>query len=159
MIAEYEREQILERSRRGKRHRAQSGEVSVMSGAPYGYRYVRKSDEAPAAYVVLEAEARVVERIYEMYTVEGLSIGEITRRINAEGIPTRKASAAGNARRSGPCCVTLRIVVLPVSARPAPLHGRASSVRCVGGAWLRPAPPPATSARAKNGSKSLCRHW
>ena len=93
MISEYERAQILERSRRGKRHRAQSGEVSVMSGAPYGYRYVRKTDDAPAAYVVLEAEARVVERIYEMYTVEGLSIGEITRRINAEGIPTRKASA------------------------------------------------------------------
>jgi site-specific DNA recombinase len=92
MISEYERAQILERSRRGKRHRAQSGEVSVMSGAPYGYRYVRKTDEAPAAYAVLEVEARVVERIYEMYTVEGLSIGEITRRINAEGIPTRKAS-------------------------------------------------------------------
>jgi site-specific DNA recombinase len=93
MIAEYERAQILERSRRGKRHRAQSGEISVMSGAPYGYRYIRKTDEAPAAYVVLEDEARVVQRIYEMYTVEGLSIGEITRRINAEGIPTRKASA------------------------------------------------------------------
>ncbi len=93
MISEYERAQILERSRRGKRHRAQAGEVSVMSGAPYGYRYVRKTDEAPAAYVVLEAEARVVVRIYEMYTVEGLSIGEITRRLNAEGIPTRKASA------------------------------------------------------------------
>src|SRR5205814_370697 len=92
-IAEYERAQILERSRRGKRHRAHAGEVSVMSGAPYGYRYVRKTDEVPAAYAVLEAEARVVERIYEMYTVEGLSIGEITRRINAEGIPTRKASA------------------------------------------------------------------
>ena len=93
MIAEYERAQILERSRRGKRHRAQSGEVSVMSGAPYGYRYIRKTDEAPAAYAVLEDEAHVVRRIYEMYTVEGLSIGEITRRINAEGIPTRKASA------------------------------------------------------------------
>ncbi len=90
MIAEYERAQILERSRRGKRHRA---EVSVMSGAPYGYRYVRKTDESPAAYAVLEAEACVVARIYEMYTVEGLSIGEVTRRINAEGIPTRKASA------------------------------------------------------------------
>jgi site-specific DNA recombinase len=93
MISEYERAQILERSRRGKRHRAQSREISVMSGAPYGYRYVHKTNEAPAAYVVLEAEARVVERIYEMYTVNGLSIGEITRRINAEGIPTRKASA------------------------------------------------------------------
>src|SRR5713226_2437539 len=93
MIAEYERAQILERSRRGKRHRAQSGEGSVMSGAAYGYRYIRKTDETPAAYSVLEAEARVVERIYEMYTVEGLSIGEITRQINAEGVPTRKASA------------------------------------------------------------------
>jgi DNA invertase Pin-like site-specific DNA recombinase len=40
MIAEYERAQILERSRRGKRHRARSGEVSVLSGAPYGYRYI-----------------------------------------------------------------------------------------------------------------------
>ena len=93
MIAEYERAQILERSRRGKRHRAQSGEVSVLSNAPYGYRYIRKTDEAPAAYVVDEGEARVVRRVYEMYTVEGRSIGEITRRINAEGIPTRKASA------------------------------------------------------------------
>ena len=93
MIAEYERAQILERSRRGKRHRAQVGEISVMSGAPYGYRYIRKSDEAPAAYAVLEEEARVVRRVFEMYTVEGLSIGEITRRINAQGISTRKASA------------------------------------------------------------------
>jgi len=93
MIAEYERAQILERSRRGKRHRAQAGEVSVMGGAPYGYRYIRKSDAAPAAYLVHEAEARVVQRVYEMYTVEGLSIAEITRRLNAEGIPTRKLSA------------------------------------------------------------------
>ncbi len=33
MIAAYERAQILERSRRGKRHRARQGEVSVLSGA------------------------------------------------------------------------------------------------------------------------------
>jgi len=92
MIAEYERAQILERSRRGKRHRAHAGEVSVMSGAPYGYRYIRKTDEAPAAYLVDEAEASVVRRIYEMYTVDGLSIAEITRKLNREGIPPRKAS-------------------------------------------------------------------
>jgi site-specific DNA recombinase len=93
MIAEYERAQILERSRRGKRHRAHCGEISVLSGAPYGYRYIRKTDEAPGAYTVYEAEARVVQRIYEMYTVQGFSIGEITRRLNAESIPTRKLSA------------------------------------------------------------------
>jgi site-specific DNA recombinase len=44
MIAEYERAQIAERCRRGKRHMAQRGGVNVLSGAPYGYRYVRKSD-------------------------------------------------------------------------------------------------------------------
>ena len=74
MIAEYERAQILGRSRRGKRHRAQLGQVSVLSNAPYGYRYLRKTEEAPAAYRIEEAEAGVVRRVYEMYTVEGLSI-------------------------------------------------------------------------------------
>lgn len=95
MIAEYERAQIMERSRRGKRHKAKSGEVSVMSAAPYGYLYVRKTDEAPAAWRVIESEAQVVRRIYEMYTSGGLSAGEITRRLNAEGIPTRRNVARG----------------------------------------------------------------
>src|SRR5215472_15139662 len=44
MIAEYERAQIAERSRRGKRHKAQQGVINVLSGAPYGYRYVRKTE-------------------------------------------------------------------------------------------------------------------
>ena len=92
MIAEYERAQILERSRRGKRHRAHAGEVNVMSGAPYGYRYIPKTDEALAAYLVDEAEASVVRRVFEMYTVDGLSIAEISRKLNREGIPPRKAS-------------------------------------------------------------------
>ena len=38
MIAEYERAQIAERCRRGKKHMAQQGGVNVLSGAPYGYR-------------------------------------------------------------------------------------------------------------------------
>ena len=43
IVAEYERTKILERSRRGKRYAAQCGAVSVLTGAPYGYRYVAKS--------------------------------------------------------------------------------------------------------------------
>src|SRR5262249_42819594 len=42
MIAEYERAKIIERHRRGKRHAARVGVVNVLSGAPYGYRYVPK---------------------------------------------------------------------------------------------------------------------
>jgi len=90
MIAEYERAQILERSRRGKRHRARAGEISVLSGAPFGYRYIRKSDDAPASYAVIESEARVVRQVYDHYTVTGWSIGAITRWLNDEGVPTRK---------------------------------------------------------------------
>ena len=93
MIAEYERAQILERSRRGKRHRARAGEISVLSGAPYGYRYIRKSDEAPASYAVIEAEAQVVQRVYECYTAAGWSIGAITRWLNQDGVATRKPGA------------------------------------------------------------------
>ena len=89
MIAEYERAQILERSRRGKRHRARQGQISVLSGAPYGYRYVRKSDETAAFYQIIEAEADVVRLVYERYTAEHLSIGAITRLLNKQGVPTR----------------------------------------------------------------------
>jgi site-specific DNA recombinase len=90
MIAEYERAQILERSRRGKRHRARAGEISVLSGAPYGYGYIRKSDDAPASYAVIESEARVVRQVYDHYTVTGWSIGGITRWLSANEVPTRK---------------------------------------------------------------------
>jgi site-specific DNA recombinase len=90
MIAEYERAQILERSRRGKRYRARQGQVSVLSGAPYGYRYVRKTDEAAAYYEITEAEADVVRRVYDRYTVSHMSIGAITRWLNEQGVPTRK---------------------------------------------------------------------
>src|SRR5271154_5199495 len=90
MIAEYERAQILERSRRGKRHRAKAGEISVLSGAPYGYRYVRKSDDALARYEIVAAEADFVRLVFEKYPAGGLSIGAIARLLNEIGPPTRR---------------------------------------------------------------------
>jgi site-specific DNA recombinase len=90
MIAEYERAQILERSRRGKRHRALQGVINVLSGAPYGYRYIRKNEHTSASYAIIDAEAAVVRMVYEHYTVRGLSIGAITRLLNEQGVPTRK---------------------------------------------------------------------
>jgi site-specific DNA recombinase len=94
MIAEYERAQIAERSRRGKRHKAQQGVVNVLSGAPYGYRYVKKNDRSAAYYEVIEAEAQVVRMVFEIYTQQGLSINAIARLLNERQIPTR----TGNTR-------------------------------------------------------------
>src|SRR6201992_175193 len=86
MIAEYERAQILERSRRGKRHRAQVSEVSVLSNAPFGYRFIRKTDHSAAYYQIDEEQARIVRWMFELYTVQGLSIGAIARLLNEQAI-------------------------------------------------------------------------
>src|SRR5208283_4362004 len=88
MIAEYERAQIAERSRRGKRHRAQQGTVNVLSGAPYGYRYLKKTDTSAAYYEVIESEAEVVRLVYDAYTQQGLTINGITRLLNERQVPT-----------------------------------------------------------------------
>jgi site-specific DNA recombinase len=89
MIAEYERAQIAERHRRGKRHRAQQGMVNVLSGAPYGYRYVRKTDTSAAYYEVIESEAEVVRMVFAIYTQQRFSINAIARLLNERGISTR----------------------------------------------------------------------
>src|ERR1700730_13575454 len=89
MIAEYERAQIAERSRRGKRHRAKTGCVNVLSGAPYGYRYVNKNQTTDACYLVDHAQGTVVRDVFAWYTEEGLSIGAIARRLNERKVPTR----------------------------------------------------------------------
>jgi site-specific DNA recombinase len=88
MIAEYERAKIIERNRRGKIHRARRS-VNVLSGAPYGYFFVRKSDHEPSRYEILESEAGVVRRIFHWYALEQLSLGSIARRLKEEGVPTR----------------------------------------------------------------------
>jgi DNA invertase Pin-like site-specific DNA recombinase len=157
MIAEYERAQILERSRRGKRHRARAGEISVLSGAPYGYRYICKSDDAPASYAVIDAEARVVRQVYEQYTVAGWSIGAITRWLNDQRVATRKPGARWSARWSGQCCATRRITAQRASARHASPHVSASRDRCACAAAWPLVTARTTSDRARTGLKFRCR--
>jgi site-specific DNA recombinase len=93
MIAEYERAQIAERSRRGKRHRAQQGSVNVLSGAPFGYRYVKKSENSAAYYEVMESEAKVVQRVFDLYTRQDHSINAIARLLNQRQVPIRTGAA------------------------------------------------------------------
>ena len=77
MFAEYERAQITERSRRGKKYKARQGYVSVLSHAPYGYRYIRGSEGVQGYYEVVDKEASVVRAIFELYVKERLSIAKI----------------------------------------------------------------------------------
>ena len=91
MFAEYERAKIMERSRRGKRHKASRGSVSVLSGAPYGYRYITRHDGGgEAAYEIHEEHAAIVKRIFEWVGRDRISIGEVSRRLKSEGIPSAR---------------------------------------------------------------------
>jgi hypothetical protein len=101
MIAEYERAKILERSRRGKRHAAQVGRVSVLSCAPYGYRYVGKQDGAgEARFEVVLEEARVVRQIFTWVGRDRWSIGEVQRRLQAAGERTRTGKTSLRSRHA-----------------------------------------------------------
>src|SRR6516165_6445079 len=95
MIAEYERAKIMDRCRRGKQHAARRGSVNVLSGAPYGYRYVGKHEGGgEARYQVMAEEARVVRKIFGWVGRERCSIGEVCRRLRRDGIPTRTGKPA-----------------------------------------------------------------
>ncbi len=96
MIAEYERAQIAERCRRGKLHRARSGAVSVLARAPYGYRYVKKSEHADAFYEIDESEAPIVREIFRRYLQDGESIGRIGRWLCEQGVQTRTGNTGWN---------------------------------------------------------------
>jgi site-specific DNA recombinase len=93
MIAEYEKAQIIERTRRGKAHRAKAGLVNVLSGAPYGYRYVRKTDHAEARYELVEPEATIVRELFGRYVADGVSIAELARWLSDQQIRTRTGKA------------------------------------------------------------------
>ena len=89
MFAEYEKAQLMERYRRGKAHRARTGSVNVLSGAPFGYRYLRKNEHAGAAYEVVAHEAALVTEMFRRYADDGASIADLGRWLTSQGVLTR----------------------------------------------------------------------
>ena len=89
MFAEYEKAQLMERYRRGKAWRAKAGSVNVLSGAPFGYRYVRKTPESGARYEVVPHEAVLVAEMFRRYADDGAAIADLGRWLTAQGVRTR----------------------------------------------------------------------
>jgi site-specific DNA recombinase len=79
----------MERSRRGKRHAAQSGSLNVMSGAPFGYRYISIREGGGQARFELNAEqARIVQQIFSWIGRDRCSLHEVCRRLQKAGALT-----------------------------------------------------------------------
>jgi len=90
MVAAYARATILERRRRGKRHAAQAGSVSVLAAARDGDRDVSTSEGGGQARVEIPVEeARVVRPIVAWVGQARLTLGEGCRRRRRAGVQTR----------------------------------------------------------------------
>jgi len=131
MFAEYERARIVERSRRGKRHRAQAGAVSVLGRAPYGYRFVsRTAGGGVARFEVIEDEAAVVRRVFQWVAQERVSLAVVCQRLFEAGVP----SPTGNTRWK-------QSMVSVLLANPA-YAGQARFGRFATAPWRPPLRPP-----------------
>ncbi len=87
-VSEYERAKIADRMRRGTKHSVLKGQVLGYI-APYGYRFVRKSQSTPADWEVNLEEAEIVKMIFDLYVNKGLKGKQIARYLSEDGIPTR----------------------------------------------------------------------
>jgi site-specific DNA recombinase len=87
VIAEYERAKLAERYRRGKLWRSRAGEIIAWK-CSYGYRRVPRSAAEVAHLEVYEPEARIVRGIFRDYVQHNVSIRQITRLLNDDGVPS-----------------------------------------------------------------------
>jgi site-specific DNA recombinase len=88
MIAEYERAQIAERTRRGRLEKARHGEFMPWAYTCYGYRYLPKRYGCAPQVMIDPVEAAIVRDIYRALVEEQLSCRQITKRLNAAKTPT-----------------------------------------------------------------------
>jgi site-specific DNA recombinase len=88
IIAEYERAQILERTRRGRLEKARRGEYIPWAYHCYGYRYLPKRHGCAPQVVIEPGEADVVRRIYRLLVEEQRSCRQITKHLHESYTPT-----------------------------------------------------------------------
>ena len=89
LVSEWERENIVERTKSGKLQRYREG---CWAGGrhPYGYDY----DKDTKKLVINKSEAAVVHRIFQLYST-GKSMAYIANTLNSENIPPRDKRGKG----------------------------------------------------------------
>ncbi|OLE55409.1 MAG: hypothetical protein AUG51_02830 [Acidobacteria bacterium 13_1_20CM_3_53_8] len=93
-FAEFEREMISDRMRRGRRHKVEVRQQFIGTRPAYGYHYVLKDRVARKdGYLeIVPAEAAVVRQMYSWVSEEGLSIHKVMKRLNEAKALARKGN-------------------------------------------------------------------
>jgi site-specific DNA recombinase len=127
-LAESESENMSENIKWGKRRRYEKGCVESLALANlYGYR------KAGGKLAVDEAEAAVIRRIYSEF-LDGLNYEQISQRLNADGIPTRRGNdvwfnrtvmnVLTNEKYMGDCLFQKTFHIDPISHKKVPNKGQ-----------------------------------
>lgn len=95
MLAEYEREKIAQRMKRGKVREIKAGNEGANGMAPYGY-VIERNEKGDAHFAVNEEEAQVVRRIFTWYA-DGdagrpISTRKIAERLTKLGMPRPRST-------------------------------------------------------------------
>ena len=85
-VAEYERTLIAERTRRGRLHKLQSGQMLPWTRPPYGYRADPDRPRDPAGVRADPTEAAVVADLFRWYADDGHSLMAATQRLHDLGV-------------------------------------------------------------------------
>ena len=91
-FAEFERELITDRTRRGRRYKAEVRKQYVGCLPPYGFRYtpIPRSGTPEGRLEIHPEHAPVIQKMYKWVDEEGLSCLAVMRRLNQLGIPSPK---------------------------------------------------------------------
>jgi site-specific DNA recombinase len=94
-FAEFERELILDRTRRGRRHKVEVRHEYLGSNPPYGYSYTRKDKAAgkEGRLEVAPEQAAIVRQMFEWVDQEGLSGRQVRDRLDAIKAKPRHGAA------------------------------------------------------------------
>lgn len=92
LIAEYEKAKILERTRRGKIHKAKQN-IILGSYAPYGYKYIAKSSPNSCGYYeIVPNETETVRLIFDLLINKQLSTRGIVKELIRLGIKPQRGN-------------------------------------------------------------------
>jgi site-specific DNA recombinase len=85
IFAEFERENIIERTKIGVERKVKEGYSLCTAQASFGYDRPKNQK----IQTVNESEAAIVREIFEMYVAERVTLIEIARRLNLRGVKTK----------------------------------------------------------------------
>src|SRR5437868_1707974 len=88
-FAEFEREMISDRTRRGRRHKVEVRQQYLGSISSYGYRYLPKdrASEEEGRLEIIPEEATIIRQMFAWVDKEGLSIRRVAERLTEKRVP------------------------------------------------------------------------